>query len=187
MSGALGFLTSIFRPFAFWVVVLPWQQAIRVRGGRHVRLLKGGVYLKIPILDVVQIESVRRRTSLVPTQTLSTSDGATVTVSAVVGYAIDSVERLYGSLHHAEDTIAQTAQGAIAEQVFLLRRQELDPATLCEHVNERLTGAFEAYGLCDVTVHITDFAFVRAIRLIQDQRWAHGRGLDTQGPPGAAA
>lgn len=184
MSGVMEYLARLFRGFAFWVVVLPWQQALRVRAGRHVRLLKQGIYLKIPVLDVVKVESVRRRTSMVPVQTLSTSDGTTVTVSAVLGYAIGDLERLFRSLHHAEDTIVQSAQGVIADEVFRQKRHELDPARLCAAASERLAEAFAPYGLSDVELHITDFAFLRAIRLIQDQRWFHGRALDTQGPTG---
>lgn len=180
MSGVLDYLARILGSVAFWIVVLPWQQALRVRAGRHVRLLEQGLYLKIPILDVVKIESVRRRTSMVPVQTLSTADGVTVIVSAVVGYAIGDLQRLFRSLHHAEDTIIQAAQGVIAEEVFQLKRQEIEPARLCELVNARLAEAFAPYGLSDVTLHITDFAFLRAFRLIQDQRWFHGRALDTQ-------
>jgi hypothetical protein len=184
VSGIFDYLARLFRSVAFWVVVLPWQQALRVRAGRHVRLLSGGIYLKLPVLDVVQIESVRRRTSMVPVQTLSTADGMTVVVSAVIGYAIGDLEKLYRSLHHAEDTITQTAQGIIAEEVFGLRREEIDPAKLARLVNCRLVEAFTPYGLCQVTLYVTDFSFMRAIRLIQDQRWFHGRALDTQGATG---
>jgi hypothetical protein len=141
MSVVSDYLARLLGGAAFWVVVLPWQQALRVRGGRHVRLLKPGIYLKVPILDVVQVESVRRRTSMVPIQTLST---------------------------------------AIAAQVFRLQRHEIDPGRLCELVNSRLVEAFSPYGLSNVTLYITDFAFVRTIRLIQDQRWFHGRALDMQ-------
>lgn len=181
MSGVLDYLSRLLGGIAFWVVVLPWQQALRVRAGRHVRLLGPGVYLKLPVLDAVKIESVRRRTSTAPIQTLSTADGATVVVAAVIGYAIGDLEKLYRSLHHAEDTIIQTAQGAIAAEVFSLQRSEAEPARLCELVKARLGVAFAPYGLVDVTLQITDFAFVRTFRLIQDQRWGgHGIGLDTQ-------
>lgn len=184
MSGILEYLSRVLRGIAFWFVVLPWQQALRVRAGRYVRLLGGGIYLKIPVLDVVQIESVRRRSSMVPTQTLSTADGATVVVSAVIGYAIGDLEKLFRSLHHAEDTIAQSAQGIIAEEVLALARAEIEPAKLAGLVNRRMVDAFAPYGLVDVTLHITDFSFMRAIRLIQDRRWFHGRPLDTQGATG---
>ena len=181
MNGILDSLTKLLRSLAFWVVVLPWQQAIRVRAGRHARLLRAGIYLKLPILDVFQVESTRRRTTMAPTQTLATADGATVVVGAVVGYAIKDLQRLFGALHHAEDTIAQTAQGIVAETVFGLRRCELEPAALAERGGARLAQALALYGIEDVTLTITDFSFLRAFRLIQDQRWSHGRALDTQG------
>lgn len=187
MSGVFDYLARLLGGMAFWVVVLPWQQALRVRAGRYVRRLQPGIYLKLPILDTVKVESIRRRTSTAPVQTLSTADGVTVTVAAVIGYAIGDLEKLYTSLHHAEDTIIQTAQGAIACAVFALRRHEIEPEGLSLLVNRLLVDAFTSYGLVDVTVQITDFAFVRAFRLINDQRWSHGAALDTQDRPRGAS
>lgn len=181
MVGVIDYLARLVGGIAFWVVVLPWQQGLRVRAGRHARPLGPGFYLKLPILDVVLVESVRRRSAMLPTQTLSTAEGVTVTVGAVISYAIGDLQQLYRSLHHAEDTIVQIAQGEIAIEVFSRRRGEADPAQLCEAVSRRLAEAFAPYGLVDVALRITDFAFPRAIRLIQDQRWSHGRALDTQG------
>lgn len=181
MSGVLDYISRLLGGLAFWVVVLPWQQALRVRAGRHVSLLKQGIYLKLPVLDVIQVESVRRRSSMVPTQTLSTANGVTVTVSAVVQYSIRDLELLYRGLHHAEDTIAQMAQGVIAEEVFRQQRQDIDPGHLRELLTGKIAEALAPYGLGDVELHITDFAFVRAIRLVQDQRWFHGQALDTSG------
>lgn len=187
MSGVLDYLSRLLGGIAFWVVVLPWQQGLRVRAGRHIRLLKRGIYWKLPVLDVVKVESVRRRTSMLPVQTLSTADGVTVTVSAVVGYEIGDLELLFSTLHHAEDTIIQTAQGVIAEEIFRQKRNELHPAQLVEIINGRLAEAFTPYGLIEISMHLTDFAFLRAIRLIQDQRWFHGRALDTQDSPQGSA
>jgi hypothetical protein len=183
MTGVLDYLARLLGSIAFWVVILPWQQGLRVRAGRHVRLLQPGIYLKVPALDVVKVESIRRRTSMVPVQTLSTADGATVVVAAAISYAIGDLARLYGSLHHAEDTIVQAAQGCIAVEVLRQNRAELVPAGLCRQVNGVLAETFAFYGLTDVTLHIVDFAFVRAVRLIQEQRWIHGRALDTQDAP----
>jgi len=185
MNGIIDYLSRLFGSLRFWIVILPWQQGLRVRAGRYVRLLRAGVYLKLPVLDVVQVESVRRRTSMCPTQTLTTSDGVTVTLGGVVGYAIGDLEQLYRTLHHAEDTIAQTAQGVIAGEVIRLSRSEIEPLVLNERVNARMQEALCPYGLVDVSLQITDFAFVRAIRLIQDKRWSHGRALDTSAPSGA--
>ncbi len=114
MSGVLDYLARLLGAAAFWFVVLPWQQALRVRCGRWVRLVGPGIYLRLPVLDVVKVESVRVRNSISPVQTLSTSDGALLTLSASVGYAIADLAKIYGSLEHAEDTIVQVTQGVIA-------------------------------------------------------------------------
>ena len=47
-----------------WVVVVaPWEQALRIRWGKTATLLKGGVYLRIPFIDRIYRQSVRKRTS----------------------------------------------------------------------------------------------------------------------------
>jgi regulator of protease activity HflC (stomatin/prohibitin superfamily) len=187
VTGVLDYLARLLGGFAFWVVVLPWQQGLRVRAGRYVRLLEGGLYLKLPVLDVVKVESVRRRNSMLPVQTLTTADGATVTVAGIVAYAIGDLELLFRTLHHAEDTIIQSAGGAIADQVLRQKRCDLDPAVLGAIVSRQLADAFAPYGLIDVSMQVTDFAVVRALRLISDQRWSHGGVLDTQDSSGARA
>jgi regulator of protease activity HflC (stomatin/prohibitin superfamily) len=181
MIGFFDYVSRLLGSVAFWVVVMPWQQALRVRCGSNVRVLRAGIYLRIPILDAVHVESVRRRSSMLPTQTLSTADCHTLTLSAVVGYTIADIELLYRGLHHAEDTIVQTAQGILAREVCRRHRAAIDPEVLAEAVNVALAAAFAPYGLHEVTFQLTDIAFVRAFRLIQDQRWYHGNVLDTQG------
>jgi hypothetical protein len=122
-------------------------------------------------------------------QTVASSDGATVTIGAALGYSIGNIRMLYDRLHHAEDTVAQLAAEAIAQHVAITPRSELSLETVAECAADRIRAEFESYGLSDVEVRITDFAIVRAIRLIQDQRWTSrehdglstGRAVATNG------
>ncbi len=180
MNGILSAIQQLFGHVIFWIMVQPWEQAIRVRAGKHVRRLPPGLHLRVPILDEVHKQSVRMRCCLIPTQTLSSADGHTLIVGATLGYAIADVELLYRGLHHAEDTVSQLAASFIAAEVFGLQRDAARPDGIGLAATARLKDTLAPLGFADVSVRITDFAFVRAFRLVQEGRWMNGSALRTE-------
>lgn len=176
-------LTQIRRVFEWWVVVQPWEQALRVRLGKHVRRLGSGCHLRVPFADVIYRQSVRMRWCDLSTQTITTADGKAVTLSAALGYQIADIERLYQSLHHAEGTLQYLAMCAIAEAVHGAQAADCRPETVQDRADAALQ--LEPYGIADASIRVTDFAFVRTYRLIQDQKWGGtGDQLNTNRIPG---
>ena len=169
-------VTGIFR---WWVIVAPWEQAVRVRAGKRVDVLGAGFHLRIPLIDRVFRQSTRRRFITVPTQTVSTSDGKAVTVSGGIGYAICDIGRLYDTLHHPEDVIQTEAQGAIARFIAARTLEACGPRAIEEHVTGRMD--LTRYGLSTADFYITDFVAVRTYRLIQGEprNWMSGDSLST--------
>ena len=55
--------------FTWIVIVAPWEQALRIRLGKRVKLCKAGCYLRIPFIDRIYRQSIRRRLSYFQTQT----------------------------------------------------------------------------------------------------------------------
>ena len=173
------FLRQIAQVFAWWVMVAPWEQAIRVRAGKRVRLLGAGCHLRVPFLDVVHVQSVRLRVAHLPMQTVMTKDRKALTVAGSLGYAIHDIKLLYETLHHGQDTLTNLATMALAEQAALLVADELTPHGLSQVATESV--GFERFGLSDVKIRITDFAFLRTYRLVSDARWGgHGDALNTE-------
>lgn len=183
MNSILSAIQQFFGSVVFWTIVQPWEQAIRVRAGKHVRRLAPGLHLRIPILDEVHKQASRLRCSLIPTQTLSTADGHTLVVSGTLGFAIADIEKVYRRLSHAEDTVSQLAAGAIAAQVFALTRANALPESVAAAVTKELRTTLEPLGFAEVSVRLTDFAFVRAFRLMQEGRWMNGKALHTEAAP----
>jgi hypothetical protein len=170
----------------FWIAVAPWEQALRVRCGRHVKVLGPGFYGRIPLLDVVYLQSVRVRSCLIATQTLSTSDGHTLIVGGALSYSVADIGKLYDRLHHAEDTLRTFTGAALAEHVQSTARALLKPDSLASAATAKLHHQLEQCGLTDVEVSLTDFAFVRTYRLVQDGRYqSHNDPLDTSKGLGA--
>lgn len=177
MQSLVELLRSFFRGVRPWVVVAPWEQALRVRLGKHVRVLKAGFHLRIPVIDVVYMQSVRRRVSSIGQQTLTTADKQTVTLTAALGYAIDDVEAVYRGLHHAEDTLVQLSRQRIAQYVATHPLATCMPADL-ERLAGQLNLELELYGFVAPELRVTDFAVVKTYRLIGDRQ-----GIGNYGEP----
>lgn len=171
-----------FGNLKFYVTVNPWEQAIRVRAGKTILRLAPGLHFKIPFIDAVYRQSVRLRAAQMCTQTLTTMDGHTVVIGATLGFNIEDIERIYNRLHHADDTLTNKAAAALAETVYRTNRSDLHAQRLSDGVSADLSAEFHEFGVSGVDVRITDFAFIRAIRLVQDGRWMRtaSEELETQ-------
>ncbi len=174
LTGLFQYLTNLLK---WWVSVMPWETGIRVKFGKHITLLPPGVHLRVPLVHTVYKQCSRLRRTDLPTQTITTADGKTVTLGATIGFRIADIKKLYHTLYHADATLAILAQSRVAEYINTHVATECSPAQISKAVNQTLD--FEQYGLAEATVTITDFAFVKTFRLIQDSRWGHsGKGLN---------
>lgn len=173
-------LDALAAVLKWWTVVTPWEQGLRVRAGKHVTLLHAGVYLKLPLIDQVFIQTTRRRFSAVPTQDLTTVDGKTVTVAGSLGYSILDVQKLYATLHHGEATLEAEAQGVISDYITDNVYEDLNAQTLREHVVEHLD--FDRYGIGEVDFVLTTLVCARTFRLLQSAPTDYTKGevLDTE-------
>ncbi|MGQ0834978.1 MAG: SPFH domain-containing protein [Gammaproteobacteria bacterium] len=181
-QGILDFLKQLL---AWWFIVEPWEQAVRVRFGKHVRLVHAGVHFKIPFFDVIYKQNVRRRVSGIPVQTLTALDGVPVTIHGSVGYRICDVLKLQQTLHDAEVSVQQELQGLVTNYVVTHPSAECTPAKIIEAVKSTVN--LSKYGLNDVDFFLTGYVSnVPTFRLIQDQMQQYGpytSGLNTQAPP----
>lgn len=167
--------------FIWWVIVVPWEAGVRVRFGRWVRVLGPGPHLRLPFVDRVFVQSTRLRYTDLPVQTITTLDGSTVTVSGTVGFLVSDIRILYETLHHASDTIMNLAMAAVAESVRSRRLDQCKPAEIESEVTGKID--LSKFGLGDARFSLIDFAVVRAIRLINGQKWSHGDELRTYDNP----
>jgi hypothetical protein len=163
----------------WWVVVAPWEQVIRVRLGKHIKVLNAGVHVKLPVLDVIYKQSIRRRVTATHAQTNTTRDGKVITVSAQVTYEISNLELLYRTLHHAEATLQAELQAAMSEYLVCRNANEITPGHMQSHVRDSVD--FSRYGLEKVEIHVTNFATAKTYRLITGEiyGWSEGDSLDT--------
>lgn len=187
MNSIVGLIERFFRLFVWWITVAPWEEAVRVRAGKHVRRLDPGLHFKVPVIDRIYLQTTRRRVSGMPVQTLTSADGVTITLAAVLGYQITDLLKLYQTLHHAESTLRNLAMAAMADFVQGHRAEDCTPGAIQAYAARNV--GIERYGLGAPEVWLVMFARVRTHRFIMDSHWGtDGDNLQTTLPvqsPGA--
>jgi regulator of protease activity HflC (stomatin/prohibitin superfamily) len=171
-------INQILKLFTWLVIVAPWEQALRVRLGKRVRLLTAGTYFSIPFMDRVYRQSIRHRLTVIPPQILTSKDGKAISVGGAVGYAIADLQKLYNTLHNPDDTIQSAVAACVAEYVANHPAVECIPSDIETAVSQNLR--LEEYGLTTGEFYITNFAVVRTLRVITGEirGWSTG-GIDT--------
>lgn len=180
MNSIFVFFERFFGLFKWWVIISPWEQSVRVRLGRHAKLMGPGVHLAIPIVDRFYIQSIRHRVINLQNRTVTTADGKTIVIGAQLGYEVCDVMRLYQTLHDARATLENRAAGAIAEYVASHTLEECSPLRVASAAADML--GFEEYGIGNVDLQVDDYVVVpRTLRLVtgMGERYTNSDGLDT--------
>jgi len=172
LKDIIDFITKIFQ---WWVVIMPWEQGIRVTLGRKITLLDKGIFLKIPLIHAVYVQEKRLRLINLPIQTVCTGDGHAITISCAVGYSIVDIGKLYNTLYQPDMTISNIVASKVSDYIFKTTVAECKP----DKVENDIINALDQYqyGLKFEYVRIINFAVVKTFRLIQDQSYIY-EGLD---------
>jgi regulator of protease activity HflC (stomatin/prohibitin superfamily) len=173
---------AFFREFQVWIVVAPWEQALRIRGGKVAHPLGPGLHFKIPFVDKIYVMSVRARTVMDNGQTLTTKDGKSVTLSLAVTYSIIDLHKLFMSVSNPESTLLNQAQILMANIFAETDSSELRMTILIDKLNEVATKI--DWGLGDIKIGLTNFAMIRAYKLINQQTYSSAYHSEL---PGSAA
>ena len=174
MNEVLQWLMGLVRGARCWVVVQPWERAVRVRLGKRTTLLEPGLHGRIPYADEVTVVNTRLRVAAVATQTITTKDGKALTTGGNVGFRIAQPLEALNALQSPESTVAAIAQRAVAS--FISSREWA--ALSCPQVEADVLAALRAFGMGKgITVEFVscvDFAVVRTFRLLQLADWRPG-------------
>lgn len=160
----LAFIKQFAQAFSWFVVVAPWEQALRVRLGKHIRKLDAGIYLRVPFMDRIFKQSIRRRLSLIRPQTLTTADGKVITCTGAVGFSIGNLHKLYETLESPNDTIENEVAAIISHFIGSRELIECTSLALEKFVATHLN--LERYGLIGQEFYTASFATAKTFRFI---------------------
>ncbi|WP_410221917.1 SPFH domain-containing protein [Pedobacter sp.] len=171
MNQAKEFIEYILNAIKIWIIVQPWERGLRVRRGKYITKLKGGIYFRIPYIDSIFIQSVRTRVISLPMQTLTSKDFKTITLNSAIGYCIVDVDKLYNNIFHPELTLSNMAMSEVSEFIHNNNVDDINPQLIENAVIEKLKAG--NYGIDVHYFKLTNFAIVKTFRLIQDHSWVN--------------
>lgn len=165
MNGFFTWLVEFIKQFRFLVCVLPWERGVRVRLGNRVQVWDPGWHIRLPFVDDVSLQSTRMRISGSGPNTISTKDGKILTLSTTVGFSIADPLAAMLRLVHPEMACASLASSVSAGVVAACNMADLKPSDIEAAVHASLA---KEPGYTVEFVRVTDFAFARTIRIIQE-------------------
>src|SRR5690348_2417141 len=119
--------SHLFKLLQWWVVIMPWEKAVRVRFGKKVKILSSGIYLNIPLFDAVYVHTIRSRVLQMPPQTISTKDNKSLIITCSASYLIDDVFKLHNGLNQPEMTITNAILSYVCEKVSHIESSSITP------------------------------------------------------------
>ena len=153
--------------FQFWVVVAAYERGVVLRLGLFHRELGPGFHWVIPFaVDRVWCEHTVPRTMNLGPQSLTTSDGVSVVVSAIVTAKIVDIQRAVlnvESVDHAmRDACYAEVAGVIMRQTWPQLNKSAELETELERACQRRA---TKWGIEIVRVQLSDVSRSRSLRL----------------------
>lgn len=174
MTELLARIMNFFGQFKLFVTIMPWERAARIRLGSRVVIWEPGWHVKLPFVDEIVPMNTRLRIADTGSQTLTTADGATLTVGLSIGFNIDDPLKAMLKMQHPESSCAAIAGSCAASIISTTKRESLSVALIEEHVLTELRRdtpyAFEF-------VRVRDFAYARTYRLLNENAYRGGASV----------
>lgn len=176
MTEFFQWLINLLKEFRFYTMVMPWELAVRTRAGNRVKVWKPGFHLKLPFIDAVNIVNTRTRISHSPTQTITTTDGKTVSIAYSLGFSIHKPVEALLRFQDPEFAFAALIMSSTAKYIAAKSSKELVVEEIAANALTELES--DAGGIIQIDfVRVCDFAVARTYRLLQEQwRPATGTG-----------
>lgn len=132
------------------------------------RVLEPGIHWYLPFCSDPALYPVRRQTMQLSAQVLTTRDQREVMTSVVVTYEVEDIHRALVDTFDFEDTITESAQGAVKRTIVAKSYEELleDQRAIDRELARRIRSALRPYGVRVLGAVIKDFGRARVIRLV---------------------
>lgn len=164
------FLQSIVTNFQFWAVVYHYEKGVLLRFGKFNRVLEPGVHWCIPFhIDHVMVDNVVTRTVHLGAQSLTTRDGKSIVVSAIVTMSIADIHKALLEVESIEHAMMDSCYAAVANHVDASTWEMLHGEEAFKTLTRECKRAGKRYGLEIERVQLADLAVCRTYRMINSE------------------
>lgn len=167
-DGFIALLEKVWDDLRPYYMVEHVSQAVHLRFGKLLKITEPGIHFKVPFFDKIIPKVVVATTMSTPPQSLTTKDGVSVVVEAIVKYRIDDTRKLYENVHDSIDALSDTTQGAIFEEIRDRDWAECPTKETQLSVTRYVRKKNLTYGIYVLEVTFSTMDKLRTYRLITD-------------------
>ena len=158
-------LLSLGSELKCWFVVKHYEGAVVLRAGKFHRFRLAGMYWKIPLLEHIDSHFIKDDTILFPTQTLTTLDSKTVTVSGMVLYRVDDIVLFLTELNEPKQAISDVGISVIANHIISNDLKYASGEDIIQKIGEDLSEECKRWGITIEYFRFTGVTSSRSINL----------------------
>ncbi|MFI1770987.1 SPFH domain-containing protein [Thalassobellus citreus] len=171
MDGIKEFFTYITNQFKFWFIVKEWENGLQLRNGKIIRVLKNGIYFKIPFLDAVFCQPKRTQDVIVSQVNFTTKDNKQITASATAFFKIIDIKEYYNGYAEPLSIIDGFIKNEIARYFLLTRFEDFDIDVFEKRVLNHLQ-LIKGKGMLFEDFKLITFSNAKTFRIIHDKLYS---------------
>lgn len=151
------------------VVIVPvYEEAVLLRVGKFLKILKPGLHFKIPLFDEVISQHVVVTTISLAAQSLYTKDKQNIVCKGVIKYRIADVKIFLLEVYDAQDAISDMTLSIIKKIITSASLEECIDPEIDNLLTKKVRVEARKWGVDVQQVTLTDIAPIRSFRLIND-------------------
>jgi regulator of protease activity HflC (stomatin/prohibitin superfamily) len=158
---------SVWSELKPYYIVTEMETACILRFGKYHHTSEAGIHWKIPFADYIYSYHTRTQTTHLAAQTLTSFDGKSIVVKAIVRFNIFDVEAYTLRVWDAHDAINDTVQGIIGN-IVKTHNWETIIEGIEEEITEKSAAQLAEWGIEVEKVTLSDLGIIRTVRLIND-------------------
>jgi regulator of protease activity HflC (stomatin/prohibitin superfamily) len=164
------FLHSIASWFIFWVVIDEYERGVVKTLGKRRRknpVLCPGIHLVFPFgIDEVLVDNVVPTVDEFDEQSLTTKDGKSITLNAVVMWSINDIQKILFDVEDADSALEEAGCGTIGELVSETEWTDCHGDNFRRACERRIRARVRKWGIKIHSVQLKNLTLSRTIRLL---------------------
>lgn len=161
------FFLNFAKAFQFWVIVYAYEQGVHMRFGKFLRVLQPGLWFCWPFhMDHVLVDNVVTRTVHIGAQSLTTKDGKSVVVSAVITLKINDIYKALLEVESIEHAMMDVCYGSVSRHVDSSTWEQLHSEEAFDGLSKECRRAAKRYGLEVDRVQLADLSVCKTFRMV---------------------
>lgn len=161
-------LSNWIREILPLTIIPSYEEGVMLRVGVYKKILKPGLYFKLPFFDEILTQHTVMTTLSLPAQSLYTIDNQNVVVKGVVKYKIADVKTFLLEVYDAKDAISDMTQSIIKNIIMSKTLKECTSDDIDNVLTKKSRVEIRKWGVDVQQVTLTDLAPIRSFRIIND-------------------